>query len=186
MISIWVCMNPPKHRMNKVIQYRIQEEDVDGEAVEKRENYDLMTVIMLCVGEETLEGSPSESGEVQNRKQILRLLGVLLSSQMDYQKKQEILQEEFQVRMTETMEREVESMCNLSDGVYNRGVENGIRMGIERGMERGIEERNLYGIRNMMRLLQLPMEEAMVVMGISEEKKAYYTSLLLQDSEPSM
>ena len=43
-----------------------------------------------------------------------------------------------------------------------------------------------YGIRNMMKLLQLPMEQTMVVMEISEEKKAYYTSLLLQDSEPSM
>lgn len=39
---------------------------------------------------------------------------------------QGILEKEFDIPMTEKMETEVEHMCNLSDGVEQRGIEKGI------------------------------------------------------------
>ena len=36
----------------------------------------------------------------------------------------------------------------------------------------------------MIKLLHLPLEQAMLVMGISEEEKEYYTNLILENAEP--
>ena len=37
--------------------------------------------------------------------------------------------------MTEKIEEGVIAMCNLSDGVEQKGIEKGIRIGIEQGIE---------------------------------------------------
>ena len=36
--------------------------------------------------------------------------------------------------MTTELESEVESMCNLSQGIYNQGLEKGIERGLEKGI----------------------------------------------------
>lgn len=46
------------------------------------------------------------------------------------EKKKEVLEREFRIPMTKKMEGEVEYMCNLSDGVEQRGIEKGIQKGI--------------------------------------------------------
>ncbi len=48
--SIWVCTNPPEEFQNSVTQYSIKAEPIVGNAAEKVENYDLMSVVMVCLG----------------------------------------------------------------------------------------------------------------------------------------
>ena len=90
--------------------------------------------------------------------------------------------------MTENVEREIEQMCNLSEGIYDRGLQKGLSQGREEGfadgISQGISQGKLYGIKNMIKLLHLPLEQAMLVMGISEEEKEYYTNLILENAEP--
>lgn len=45
-------MNPPKNRRNTITQYSIQEKHIIGEAVEQVRNYDLMSAVMICLGDE--------------------------------------------------------------------------------------------------------------------------------------
>lgn len=49
--SIWICMNPPKNRENTITRYRLVEEHLVGEATELIGHYDLLSVIMLCLGD---------------------------------------------------------------------------------------------------------------------------------------
>ena len=42
------------------------------------------------------------------------------------EKRKEVLEREFRIPMTKKMEGEVEYMCNLSDGVEQKGIEKGI------------------------------------------------------------
>ena len=42
--------------------------------------------------------------------------------------------------MTETFESEVREMCNLSEGVLERGIQRGIEQGIKQGIEQGREQ----------------------------------------------
>ena len=83
-----------------------------GNAVEKSENYDLMSVVTICLGE---PGTENYTG-------IVKFMDVLLSSSRAVTEKKKILEEEFGVAMNEELEREVLVMCNLSQGVKAEGI----------------------------------------------------------------
>ena len=44
-------MNPPQYRQNTICQYAMSERNIVGEIKESKENYDLMTIIMICLGD---------------------------------------------------------------------------------------------------------------------------------------
>ena len=166
--SIWICMNPPKYRENSINRYSVTEEQLIGSCSERKENYDLLTAIMICLGD----------SDDENASGILKLLEVLLSSDREVKEKKEILQNDFSIEMTKTLEREVSTMCNLSKGVeeqgIQKGIEQGIQKGIEQGIEQGIEKGILLSIRNLMETMGWSGEQAMEVLKIPEEEKSKY------------
>ena len=117
--SIWICMNPPKSRENSITRYYIAEENLAGSVKERKADYDLMAAVMICLGKETDSGTD-----------LLKLLNVLLSTETGSQDKCQILEEDFHIRMTQTLESEVSLMCNLSKGVEEKGIEKGRQEGI--------------------------------------------------------
>ena len=153
--SIWICMTPPKHRRNTITQYSMKEENIVGNVKEEESNYDLMTAIMICLG---------DSGNEQPENKLLEMLDVLLSSEKKAEQKKQILENEFGIPMTEEMEGEMEKMCNLSDGVERKGIEKGIKIGLEQGVERA----QRLVVENMLRLNK-PMEEICECVGCDEE-----------------
>lgn len=64
-------MNPPKKFKNTISRYYLQEENLVGLARESRTNYDLLSVVRICLG--------AEDGE--NYQGILKMLNVLFSMQ---------------------------------------------------------------------------------------------------------
>lgn len=92
--TIWVCLNPPQYRENTITRYCIMEENIIGNVGEKREDYDLMAAVMICLGR--------EDGE--NYSGILKLLEVLLSPEKEPEKK--ILEEDFEIEMTTEIQEE--------------------------------------------------------------------------------
>ena len=150
--SIFICMNPPKNRKNTISKYSIKEDNVVGNTKEEKENYDLLTAIMLCLGD------PEEKMD----SEILRLLEVLLSSKRAVEEKKQILENEYNIKMTETLESEVSQMCNLSDGVE--------RQGIEKGLKQGLQTAWYNAVKNLMKNLNLTCEQAIKALGISEEE----------------
>lgn len=150
--SIWICMNPPKYRRNSINRYFIKEEKLIGDVSERKENYDLITTVMICLGE----------SNDKNSLGVLRLLEVLLSSERGIEEKKEILQKDFSIEMTKTIEREVSIMCNLSKGVEEKGIEKGI----------------LFSIRNLMETMGWSAEQAMGGLKIPEEEREKYMNKL--------
>ena len=51
--------------------------------------------------------------------------------------KKKILSDEYGIIMNEETEGRLNTMCNLSEVVLERGIEQGIEQGIERGIEQG-------------------------------------------------
>lgn len=166
--SIWICSNPPKKRENTITRYCIQEENLVGQVSEQKKNYDLLTVIMIGLGH----------AEDDNYTGILKLLGVLFSSEKEAGEKKKILQNDFDIAMTKTLESEVSVMCNLSKGVEERGMARGLEQGLMRGLEQGLETATLNAIRNLMETLKMTTEQAMEALKIPEEEKAKYTTML--------
>lgn len=52
-------------------------------------------------------------------------MGVLFADKMTKEEKIEILEKEYQIPMDEKLEKELEIMCNLGQGVLERGIELG-------------------------------------------------------------
>lgn len=144
--SIWICTQPSDGFENTLTRYSIKPEQLIGEAQEETENYDLMSVVMICLGKPGTE----------NHKGILKFMEVLLSSTRSGSEKKKILEEEFGVAMGEELEREVLEVCNLSQGVRAEGREEGRQEGRIEGI--GIGE-----IRMLVQLVRegdLPLERA--------------------------
>lgn len=126
--SIWICTNPSDERKGSITSYSIRENNLIGSVKEKRENYDLMTAVMVCLG----DSSEDES--------TLKLLEVLLSNKDKANEKKKILQEEFDIEMTQILDEEVSLMCNISEGIEAKGIEKGRVEGIEKGSTDTINE----------------------------------------------
>lgn len=150
--SIWICSNPPKYRENTITRYVIREENIIGDILEKKENYDLLTAVMVCLGH---SGDDKYTG-------ILKLLDVLLSSVKEPEEKKKILQDDFGIKMTRELESEVSELCNLSKGIE------------ENGMKKGI----LVSIQNLMESMGWTAEQAMKALKIPETEQAVYADNL--------
>ena len=114
--SIWICTKSAKKYRNSMNRYEMVEECLVGESRNDPENYRLMNLILLHVGEYD-EGT---------HEGILEFLEILLSGKLQAEEKKQILQEQYHIAMTKKMSEEVTQMCNLSWGIYQDGVENGV------------------------------------------------------------
>jgi len=162
--SIWICMNPPKNRENTITRYRLVEEHLAGEAVELVRNYDLLSIIMLCLG--------GPNGE--NYSGVLRMLDVLFGSDASEAEKRKILRDDYDIQMTRTMETEVSVMCNLSKGVEEKGRAKGRAEGRAEGRADGI----LSSLKGLMETMDLSIEQAMAALKIPEAERQKYLELL--------
>ncbi len=59
----------------------------------------------------------------------------MLSAETNPQEKKQILEEDFQIQMTQKLESEVSVMCNLSKGVEEKGMEEATLLSITNLME---------------------------------------------------
>lgn len=164
--SIWICSKPPKERANSITRYYITEENLIGSVKEKVKNYDLLSVIMVCLGE------PSD----EKTAGLLRLLDILLSHELPLERKRHVLDEEFHIKMSHKLEGEVNTMCNLSQGILNEGIERG-RL---EGRAEGRELNEIANIRTIMKKTGWNLKQTMEFLDVPETKHAKYLDLLKQ------
>ena len=104
-MSIWLCEDTADTRSDTINRYSFTEECLRGNFQEEKKDYDLMAVVVLRLGH---RGEESEDNAI-------RLLSKMFSTDLD------ALQNEFKIRVSKEMSEEVQSMCNLSMGVLNKG-----------------------------------------------------------------
>lgn len=166
--SIWICTNPPKYRRNTILRYSIQEEPLVGKVKEDKAAYDLLTVVMICLG------TPEDA----NYSGLLKMLEVLLSKERTPSEKKRILQEEFDIVLTKEMKEEVKEMCNLSQGVYNDGWNKGWDSGWNDGKNEGKEEAILSALGNLKKSTGWSIEKCMEILEVPQEQKEIYMAKL--------
>ena len=127
---------------------------------------------MLCLG--------GPDGE--NYDGVLRMLDVLLSNETSEAEKRRILQDDYDIQMTRTMESEVSVMCNLSKGVMEKGIAKGMEKGRAEGMEKGraegMEKGILMSIRSLMETMGWTLDQAMTALKVPEAERQVYQNLL--------
>ena len=117
-----------------ITRYRLTENQEYGAYREDRRNYDLLQVVMVYIGQ----------GKRELGNRLLNLLEEIFKSKDSAKDKRERLQKEYQIYLNEDEEGMVDTMCNLSVGIFerawNQGVAAGMTKGLEQGLEKGREE----------------------------------------------
>lgn len=142
--SIWICMDSPQYAENTVTEYGIRQNNIVGSFPKGKARYDLMSVLMICL--------PRKLADRGNSTRVHRLLGTLLSSTLTSQEKKTIIEEEYGIFMTQRMERSEKLMCNLSEAIEERGL--------EQGLEKGEALRLVKSIEANMRNFHIDLETA--------------------------
>jgi flagellar biosynthesis/type III secretory pathway protein FliH len=85
--------------------------------------------------------------------------------------------------MNVNIEKELNGMCNLSEGIrdkalqqgYEKGVEHGVAQGIEQGIERGIEQgfeiKQLEDLKKLIKNLHFTFDQAADALELSTEAR---------------
>lgn len=123
--SIWVCTDPLDEYKRTITRYKLGKEMLEGEtkfkssadAEKERRDYDLLSLVLIGLGDPN-GGDMHENG-------IIRMLSVIFAENMNFKAKITTLENEYNIKLTEEIEEEVERMCNLSEGVWEKGVAKG-------------------------------------------------------------
>lgn len=159
--SIWICANPPQKIQNTINRYHITEENFVGDVKEKVKNYDLMCAIMLSLG------------DVEKSDGILRLLNTLLLKN-DSSEIERVLAEDYRISVSNELKEDIGNMCNLSEGLIEKGIEKGF----EKGRLEGIIENTVASLRNLMESMSISFEQATQLLKVSEKDIDMYKKLV--------
>lgn len=114
-------MNPQTGCENTIAQYHVTRDFIEGEYEEPLADYDLMTVVLINVGQE----------QQQKARSILRLLRILFSKSITAQEKEDLMETEYGIPMTSELKEGVKEMCNLGETLAEESRDAGIVLGRE-------------------------------------------------------
>lgn len=126
--SIWLCFESSKEQANAIAEYAIQKKDLIPGIRDCRLAYDKMVVALITLNE-----------QITTEDTLIGMLNTLFGTAPIQEKKKQ-LSEKYGMYMERELGKELESMCNMSGYILERGIEQGMERGIEQGMERGIAE----------------------------------------------
>lgn len=115
--SIWVCLNMQENCMS---HYHMVKDDVIG-AHSWKGKQDLLNIVMI--------GLAKELPEHDDTYKLHRLLGALFSNELKVNEKLNIVGTEYDIPLKENLRKDVSFMCNLGQGIEDRGIEKGLAAG---------------------------------------------------------
>ncbi len=119
--SIWLCLNTPKYAADTLTEYKMCQRRLFGK-FRGNARYDLLDVVMICLCRESY------------RKKVTVLhgfLGTLFSEELSPDEKLIILEREYGIEMSLEIKEGMQRMCNLSDAIEERGIQQGIQQGVQ-------------------------------------------------------
>ena len=151
--SIWICMNMSQNCMNYI---HFTQESVVG-TYQWKGDIALANIVLIGLAEDL--------PEKEERYELHRLLGALLSAKLNVDEKFDIIGNEFDIPLESNIRKDVNDMCNLSQGIkeqaYVEGTENGIAIGKQEGIAETIIKmyRKGYDPAQISDLLDMELDE---------------------------
>ena len=103
--SIWICMNMSQNSMNYV---HLTNDGLLG-SYEWGGKIDLLNIVLI--------GLSQELPEHDEKYELHRLLGALLSKKLTSDEKLNIIETEYDIPIEDSLRKDVSAMCNLSQGI---------------------------------------------------------------------
>ena len=111
--TIWLCMRAPEHEGSSITSYALHEKQLFGRHVEPRAHYDLINITLLYLGSH------------RTSDKLIELLRLVFRSNAKVAEKKARLAEQYDLNLTDDMAEEMNTMCNLSEGIYADGIGTG-------------------------------------------------------------
>ncbi len=109
--SIWICMNMDYNILSHIHLTKDEMLMPYG----WKGNIDLLNIVLI--------GITDDIPEHEEKYEMHRLIGTILSNQLDMQEKLEIIEKEYNIPIDDQLREDVKVMCNLSTGIEERAVE---------------------------------------------------------------
>ena len=109
--SIWICMNMDDNSLSHIHLTK----DEMLKPYNWKGNHDLLNIVLI--------GITNEIPEHDEKYEMHRLIGVLLSSELKEQEKLDIIEHEYNIPISQEFREDVRIMCNLSTGIEERATE---------------------------------------------------------------
>ena len=109
--SIWVCMNMSN---NSLSHFHLKKDEM-LEPYDWKGNTDLLNIVMI--------GVTNELPKHDEKFELHRLIGALLSDRLRENEKLDIIEKEYKIPLSNDFRKEVDTMCNLSQGIVDRVTE---------------------------------------------------------------
>ena len=117
--SIWICPNVGEETEDSIVKYSLKPEVLHGHVETKPEDYDILDITVVSL---TMDFEKSESP-------LIRLLGTIFMPVLPFEDKKKRLEEDFHIPMSQELEEDLTTMCNLGDGIYEYGEAQGVTIG---------------------------------------------------------
>ena len=109
--SIWICMNMDDNSLSHIHLTK----DELLKSCNWKGNLDLLNIVLI--------GITNEIPEHDEKYEMHRLIGALLSSELKEQEKLDIIEHEYNIPINQEFREDVRIMCNLSTGIEERATE---------------------------------------------------------------
>ena len=109
--SIWICMNMDDNSLSHIHLTK----DEMLKPCNWKGNLDLLNIVLI--------GITNEIPEHDEKYEMHRLIGALLSSELKEQEKLDIIEHEYNIPISQEFREDVRIMCNLSTGIEERATE---------------------------------------------------------------
>ena len=109
--SIWICMNMYDNSLSHIHLTK----DELLKPCNWKGNLDLLNIVLI--------GITNEIPEHDEKYEMHRLIGALLSSELKEQEKLDIIEHEYNIPISQEFREDVRIMCNLSTGIEERATE---------------------------------------------------------------
>ena len=135
--SIWVCMNMPENSLEHI--HLVKDSIVNSH--EWKGKMDLVNIVMIGLAEEL--------PEYEEKYELHRLLGALLSQDLTVNEKLNIIGNEYAIPMEKDFREDVGIMCNLSQKIKETGIEMGKREMIMKMYNKGYTAAQIADVAEM-------------------------------------
>ena len=108
--SIWICMNMDGNSLSHIHLTK----DEMLKPCNWKGNLDLLNIVLI--------GITNEIPEHDEKYEMHRLIGTLLSSELKEQEKLDIIEHEYNIPISQEFREDVSIMCNLSQGIEDKAI----------------------------------------------------------------
>ncbi|MCC8097187.1 MAG: Rpn family recombination-promoting nuclease/putative transposase [Eubacterium sp.] len=160
--SIWICFDASIANQNTVTRFSLTRDNLIGEAKYKFEDYDLLEIVMICLGDLDNE----------NNRDVIKFINTLTRKNIEPEERLSALKNVYDINITQEIKSEVTAMCNVSYGIAKRNR--------EEGREEGRETTIVSTIKNLMKNLGITIDQALKLVEVPENEYAKYRKLITE------